>query len=138
MPASPHTRATCPCPLLVRSTSRESASRSGARPMKTGHMTGAENDPTMRVHRLLIKCFKSRVEDLFACRLRRCILDFGADPDGLYIHKFLDAEGREFASIATTLDSSKGKARVCGGHAVNEDAASFDARCKLASPLNIA
>src|ERR1700719_1161697 len=52
--------------------------------------------------------------------------DGGADPDGLDVDEFADAEGGEFPAIAAALDAAEGEARVGCSHAVDEDAARFE------------
>ena len=49
---------------------------------------------------------------LFTGFLRWRILSFGTNPDGLDIHKFLDAKRGEFSPVATTLDATEGEAWV--------------------------
>src|ERR1700674_2579346 len=64
--------------------------------------------------------------------------DGGADPDGLDVDEFSDAEGREFAAIAAAFDAAEGEARVGGRHAVDEDAARFEMAGEGAPARNIA
>src|SRR5947209_11714400 len=64
--------------------------------------------------------------------------DGGADPDGLDVDELSDAEGGEFAAIATPLDAAEGQARVACGHAVYENAARFEVASDGAPALDVA
>src|SRR5579859_2723889 len=57
---------------------------------------------------------------LFCSNLRWLWGDGRADPDGLDVDEFADAEGGEFAAIATAFDAAEGQARVGRGHTVDE------------------
>src|SRR5579859_5679651 len=84
-------------------------------------------------------CFSFRPSDVLFCSGSGWLwCDSWADPDGLDVDEFADAEGGEFAAIATALDAAEGQARVTGGHAVYEHATGFEVTGEGAPALDVA
>ncbi len=73
----------------------------------------------------------------FAGGLNRYGIYHRPNPDRLDIHKLVNAERREFAAIATTLDASKGETGIGGGHTIDEDRARFQVTSQFSTSLDI-
>src|SRR5579883_2951815 len=89
---------------------------------------------------IVVRLRKSKEKQLLARHFRRhgCRADSRADPDSLDIDEFADAERGEFAPVAAAFDAAEGQARVGCRHAVDEDAAAFDAPRELATAFDVA
>src|SRR5579885_1115831 len=89
---------------------------------------------------IVVRLRKSKEKQLLARHFRRHggRADSRADPDSLEIDEFADAERGEFAPVAAAFDAAEGQARVGCRHAVDEDAAAFDAPRELATAFDVA